>query len=117
MFYPFRNFAGDRKILTTLTVIVGLLIVLWISTMLFARPQETQFLLHYAVDFGVNFVGPWHYVYRIPILGTVIALINCFLAYLLFRIEKKYTYLLLASAIAVLLLLLFALIIIILLNI
>ncbi len=116
MFYPLRRFLDDRyaKFLTMANG--GALLVLWVMTLLFAQPQETQLLLHYAIDYGVNLVGPWHYVYRVAILGSMVAIINIFLAYILFRIEKRYSYVLLSAAVAVLVLLVIALSVIILLN-
>ena len=116
MFYPLRSFLNDHLVKLLTLVTGGALLVLWIMTLLFARPQETQLLLHYAIDYGVNLVGPWHYVYRLAILGSLVAVMNTFLAYILFHIERRYTYVLLSTAVAVLALLIIALSVIILLN-
>ncbi len=114
--YPLRNFFGDRLVSIFVAVQLGAVLILWLIAASFVRPQDAQALLHYTVDFGVNFSGPWSYIYRIPLIGLVIVGVNMVLAYLLFYIERVYTYVLLAGASGVMGILIIDLIVLYLLN-
>ncbi len=116
MWYPVRSYIADWRVSLFILVQIVLAGAMMISAAIFATPGEVPTLLHYSVDFGVDFAGPWHYVYRIPLLGIAITLVNAFLGYILFYVERQYTYLLLTASTAVMTILAVVLTLIILLN-
>lgn len=116
MWYPVRSYIADWRVSLFILVQVVLAVGMMIATAIFVQPADIPTLLHYSVDFGVDFAGPWHYVYRVPLLGAIVALVNAVLGYVLFYAERRYTYLLLSVSTAVIALLTIALVLIILLN-
>lgn len=101
IWYPLRTFLGDRAVRILAVSIVGVSLLQWLAVIFFIQPQEQLLLLHYSVDFGVDFAGPWHFVYRLPLLALLISVLNGFLAYLLFYIVRVYSYLLMSVGLAV----------------
>lgn len=101
MWYPLRNFFGDKAVYVISIVQVAILLAMVFVTAYFIRPQEAPILLHYSAEFGVDLSGPWTYAWRLPLLGFFIMVINGFLAYVLFYLGRPLSYFLLATTLAV----------------
>lgn len=102
MWYPLRNLYRD-SIVRWLSILVAVgTIAQWVVTIWFAQRGSSFLLLHYSVDYGIDFTGPWYYLLRIPFMSTVIFVINSVLAYLLFYVARQYAYVLLGVSFLVL---------------
>lgn len=56
------------------------------------------FSLHYTVYSGVDWVGPWFYLFLYPILSSAIIVINFWLASLVYSRDRLLSYLLATAA-------------------
>ncbi len=85
-------FFKDKYILTHL-IISGLL---WLFSLLFLyfkiQPQAEPLALRYNIYIGVSLIGPWYYVFFIPLIGLLVILINFVLAYLFYLRIKLISY-------------------------
>lgn len=52
------------------------------------EPQVEPVALRYTVYFGIDLIGPWWYVYLIPLIGLIILTINFTGAYLIYLNTK-----------------------------
>lgn len=73
--------------------------------------------LHYNIHFGVDLFGTWQRIFMVPIVGSVIFLVNYIIAILFWRKEKVLSYFLGATVLFSEILALVAIIFIVLLNI
>jgi len=103
MLFPFFRsnlFFKDKVILINL----GLSLVPWFFSLVWLyfkiEPQVEPVALRYTVYFGIDLIGPWWYVYLIPLIGFITLVINFSLAYLTYLSNKILAQLImLASAI------------------
>ncbi|MEK7647720.1 MAG: hypothetical protein AAB384_01630 [Patescibacteria group bacterium] len=106
MWYPLRNLYRDSIVRWLSIVVVIGCVAQWGVAFWFATRESSSFLLlHYSVDYGIDFTGPWQYVLRIPLVSTLVFVCNSVLAYLLFYVARQYAYVLLAVSFLVLIVL------------
>jgi len=101
MLFPFFKsslFLKDKVILTNLI----LSLVLWFFSLVWLyfkiEPQAEPVALRYTVYFGIDLIGPWWYVYLIPLIGLIILVINFTGAYLIYLNTKILAHLIILAA-------------------
>ena len=73
-------------------------IICWAILLFFVSPVDFPIILHYNVYFGVDIIGDWWQIYTLPLIGTVIFVINTVLGYVFFRHgERIISYMLLLA--------------------
>lgn len=72
------------------TVITSLLIngLLWFFLYRNFPASTEPVFLHYTVFFGVDRIGPWYYIFLLPLAGFLILLFNTVFAWVVYRREK-----------------------------
>lgn len=55
-------------------------------------PDREYITLHYNSVFGTDFVARWFTIFLIPVCGLVFALINTFVGYRVYNLNKHLTY-------------------------
>lgn len=55
-------------------------------------PRLDQITLHYNIFFGIDLLGAWHQVFGLPILGSVVIIVNFILLVVLYDSEKTLVY-------------------------
>jgi hypothetical protein len=71
----------------------------WGGLAYFIRPVDFPITLHYNVYFGVDIIGNWQEAYFLPLIGTLIFIVNIWLAYFFYRQKERIAaYLLLLAA-------------------
>lgn len=83
-----ESFFRDFLVLILLIASAILLIILFLVIFIGVKPSEVLIQLNYDNFSGVSKVGYWYKVYNIFVVGTIILLINTFLAYALYEKEK-----------------------------
>lgn len=91
MLFPFLKsnlFFKDKVVLTNLI----LSLVLWFFSIIWLYfkidPQVEPVALRYTIYFGIDLIGPWWYVYLVPLIGIIIFIINFTGAYLIYLNTK-----------------------------
>ncbi len=105
-------------------LISGIILLNWLFVYIINfKVSQDLVVLHYNVDSGVNLIGSVSQIYIIPILGTVIFIINFILLIITYRsnhysikLERFFAHLLLSSVILVNIFLFSALVILYLIN-
>ncbi len=99
-----RNFFAQEFFHNSLVqwVLIGAIfvnLVNWAILAYFIRPVDFPIILHYNVYFGVDLIGSWWQVFFLPLMGTLILIINLILAYFFFKQKERVaSHLLLLSA-------------------
>ncbi|PIZ00353.1 hypothetical protein COY62_03020 [bacterium (Candidatus Howlettbacteria) CG_4_10_14_0_8_um_filter_40_9] len=83
-----ESFFRDFLVLIFLVVSAIFLLALFVIIFLGVKPSEVLIQLNYDNFSGVSKVGSYYKVYNLFIVGTVIFLVNTFLAYVLYEKEK-----------------------------
>ncbi len=81
-------FLKDKLVLTNLILSLALWFFSLIWLYLEIEPQVEPVALRYTVYFGLDLIGPWWYVYLIPLIGLIILVINFTSAYLIYLNTK-----------------------------
>lgn len=93
------------KIYLGITLLINLLI--WsLAIIINVNIGQSQLVLHYNVDFGVNLYGDVNKIFLIPLMGIIILIFNLLISYRMLLKEKFAAHILLASALCVNILLL-----------
>ncbi len=91
-------FFKDKNILINLLISFGLFAFYLIFLYLKIQPQVDPIALRYDIYVGVNLIGPWYYVFYIPLIGLLIILINFSLAYIFYLKTKIIAHFLVLAA-------------------
>jgi hypothetical protein len=67
-----------------LVVFVLLSAVLFVFLSLVALGQSGVVPLHYNVHFGIDFIGPWFYLFILPLTGVSTALMNALVIFVVY---------------------------------
>lgn len=62
--------------------------ILWVVVVARAFPQAGTVNLHYNIYFGIDLLGPWWHWFFLPVAGSIIVVVNTFLAVVLFKRER-----------------------------
>jgi len=76
-------------------------LAVWFFLIFMVSPSVSWIPLHYNVNFGIDFLGPWIYIFIYPMIGFIIIILNSALAIKLFIQEMELSKLLIWSAILV----------------
>ncbi|MDD4606856.1 MAG: hypothetical protein PHS07_00745 [Patescibacteria group bacterium] len=76
-------------------------LIIWITIYLTQRRVIEFIPLHYNVYFGVDIIGYWQELFKIPGIALFFLVINYILAYILFKKEKLVAYFLVATTILI----------------
>lgn len=85
-----------REKISLYLLISGLVINLisWLYIFINIKPQEEPIFLHYNIYYGVDLIGDWYQIYiYLPLIALVVFFINAFISYILYKQDKKLTYL------------------------
>lgn len=94
-----REFFHNSLVQWVLIAAIFVNMVNWAVLAYFIRPVDFPIILHYNVYFGVDLIGSWWQVFFLPLMGTLILIINLVLAYLFFKQKERVaSHLLLLSA-------------------
>lgn len=123
-FETITNSPAKRNKFILITLIIGLIIniSIWIYLYLGVRqiiadnPLVTTIPLHYNVFLGIDLLGPVYTVYMMPLISSVIMLVNGILAFSLYSRKTMASYFLTFSALLAQIILLASTIFIVLLN-
>ncbi|MEK7481575.1 MAG: hypothetical protein AAB633_02450 [Patescibacteria group bacterium] len=47
----------------------------------FIRPTDELLILHYTIDFGIDFLGRWLSVFAVPLIGLLFGIVNAVLVW------------------------------------
>ena len=81
--YPLRLYFRQLPIVIPFVLSVVANVVTWGWLAWFFKPTSEPIFLHYNVLFGVDYIGDWHRVFLLPVVGVSILLINTLLGWLL----------------------------------
>lgn len=82
-----------------LNILIWLLLYFKIGRVFQGESQWMETIpLHYNIYFGIDLIGAWYKVVFIPLIGTVIFLLNFLLGYLVYVKEKILSYFLILTA-------------------
>ena len=62
-------------------------LLLWLFLLVRIQPSDAWIPLHYNVNFGIDFLGPWLYIFLFPSAGFAVIVLNLILA-LSFQIKE-----------------------------
>ncbi|MDP2656740.1 MAG: hypothetical protein Q8P11_04215 [bacterium] len=54
--------------------------LLWYYRTVIYHPQREFLALHYKVQYGIDFLAPWYYIFAIPLLGILVMIMNVIVA-------------------------------------
>ena len=77
-------FFKDKNILINLILSFGIFLFTLIFLYFKIEPQVKPVALKYTIYFGISMIGPWYYVFFVPLIGIISILINFITAYLIF---------------------------------
>ena len=89
MLYSPKLFVRDWLVGIPLLVSIGAMVFMWWYTIGHIHPTTEQIFLHYNVIFGIDLAGAWWKIFYMPGSGTLIFLLNYFLA-IWFYLEDKF---------------------------
>lgn len=97
--YPLKLYV--RKIPVAVLLGAGTLLNVfsWIWLLLQIPRTTEQVFLHYTILFGVDQIGEPGQVYRVPLIGLVLLVLNLLGGWVLYRKDSFYSYALLAIAV------------------
>lgn len=75
---------------------VGNYLLLYLNTKVYQGTQQ-QFVLHYTVSLGIDYIDYWYYIFLFPEVGTGMGILHIVLARLLWRSQRLLSYFLLCS--------------------
>ena len=98
MFKFKKNLSRTERLLNDRTsqvlLVIGILlnIASWIYIFINIKPQTDPIFLHYNIYFGVDLIGDWYRIYRIPLVGVAVYFINLYFSSILYRRERTISY-------------------------
>ena len=96
-----REFFKDNIIKSILTLSLALNIGLFLFFYFFIKRSDIPIVLHYNVDWGVDYFGEVKNIFILPLAGLIIILLNSFLAFKIWvRMKSPAYFLLVASLIS-----------------
>ena len=98
MFFSPKLYFRDLWISLPLAAIVGVQTFMWIYILYYIHPSPDQYFLHYNITFGVDLAGEWWKILYLPISGLAVFVINYFLSFYFYGIEKFMSRLLVLAA-------------------
>lgn len=102
----FQTFLQKRLFLKDKIILLNLIASLLILVSLFflfiykigsSHTAGEQFLLHYNIYYGIDWLGEWYKVFIYPLIGLIIFIVNFSLSIFFFEKEKFLSYLLISS--------------------
>jgi hypothetical protein len=88
MFYSPKLYLRDRWVLVPLLGVILIQIFFWWYLIANIRSDAGQIFLHYNIIFGVDLVGDWWRIYLLPLVGTVVILLNYFFSFMFYSVDK-----------------------------
>ncbi|MBU0546276.1 hypothetical protein KKA13_03420 [Patescibacteria group bacterium] len=88
MFFSPKLYLRDLWISIPLAGAVTAQIFMWTYILYYIHPSPDQFFLHYNITFGVDLAGEWWKILLLPISGLAVFLINYFLSFYFYGVEK-----------------------------
>lgn len=83
----------NRRILFVFFSSIFLNLIIWILLYLKIKPSHQYPIpLHFNIYFGVDVIDYWQKIFIIPGLGLLFSLVNFFLGFLTYRLEKIVAY-------------------------
>lgn len=102
----FKFFIKDR--LMVFLLLAGILIntIIW-ANLFRIKMVDGMIPLHYNIYFGIDYMGEWHNIFIVPLLGLIILIFNFLLSLFLYFKDKFISYILsiVASFVQIILLL------------
>ena len=91
-------------------VAINALILVFDSFYIFLklRIKEDLIPLHYNIYFGVDLIDNKYQIFKLPLIGLMVIIINCYLGRLIYRREKLAAYILVWASLATMVILVFA---------
>lgn len=67
-----------RERLVWIPLVAALLVnsATWAYLWWFIRPTDELLILHYTIDFGIDFLGRWLSVFAVPLIGLLFGVVN-----------------------------------------
>ncbi len=91
-----RNlFWQNRSIRLVLLLNALINLFLWIFLYWQLKPTPEPIPLHYNIYFGIDQLGPWWHLFKLPLSGLGIFLINSVLSFIIYKHERLLSYFLL----------------------
>lgn len=81
----FRNY-----LLLNVSAIIASFVLVWLFA---SQVGESQIIMHYSINFGVDYIASAQNLYYLPIVGTLFFLVNLFCAYAFNRNDKFFIHL------------------------
>ena len=82
-----KEFLGKPILYLPLFLGYFLNLLLWLFLIIRIQPSAAWIPLHYNVNFGIDFLGPWLYIFLFPSAGFAVIVLNLILA-LSFQIKE-----------------------------
>lgn len=89
MFYSPKLFVRDYWIAVPLLTATLAVIFSFYYIIAHIHPISEQIFLHYSAIFGIDLIGPWWQIYYLPVIASIVFLVN-FLAGLWFYRSDKF---------------------------
>ena len=89
----FKFFLKNKIIAANLIISIIINISIWINLLRIKKVDE-MIPLHYNVYFGIDYIGDWHKIFIIPLIGIIILFVNFLLALLIYYKDKFISYIL-----------------------
>ncbi|MEA2088888.1 MAG: hypothetical protein U9O55_03560 [Patescibacteria group bacterium] len=89
----FKFFFKDKIIFANLIISIIINSIIWINLLRIKKVGE-MIPLHYNVYFGIDYIGDWHKIFIVPLIGIIILIINFLLALLIYYKDKFISYIL-----------------------
>lgn len=90
--YPLKLYINNlpNRVLLGLGLAVNVLVWGWLAW--YISPQEKPIFLHYNILFGVDLIGPWWKVFKLPLIGFLIILVNSIIGWVTFHKDRFISY-------------------------
>ena len=93
-FFPIKLFLKDRLVFWTLVASLVSVIFLTAYLRLAIKPTDKQVILRSTVHFGVDYLGQYVELFKLPLFGLFFLVFNSALAYYFYGLNKRLSYLL-----------------------
>ena len=103
--YPFFR---NKLIIWPLAINAFVLIFNSFYIFLKLRVKEDLIPLHYNIYFGVDLIDNKYQIFKLPLIGLLVLIINCYLGRLIYKQEKLAAYVLVWASLATTIILVFA---------
>ena len=100
-YFNLKDFLVKPRFYLPIFVALLLNVLIWLFLIIKIKPSVNWIPLHYNVYFGIDFLGPWVYIFVYPFLGLLIIFINSFISIKLLILEPILAKILIWSALLV----------------